>query len=188
MINAENTPNQRISKSLIWYLFEVSEYMGKVSHHHPYCTFRSMAQYHCLSPIYCELQSWGILQIHIGICGLFLWFMKIFLGTEWSIGYYSRTASLSLTSIRVCDMQSLACSKRWIKSLCVLRPCGLVAISIPDSVCELGSGCFIGCSKLGTVKFSSLSSLERIGVSCFKGTGVKGISFPESVQLCEFEP
>ena len=54
----------------------------------------------------------------------------------------------------------------------VSTPCRLVEIRIPDSVRELCAGCFKGCSSLRRATFGPSSSLERIGVSCFEGTGV----------------
>ena len=45
--------------------------------------------------------------------------------------------------------------------------CGLVEICIPDSVRELGDGCFKGCKSLVRVTFGSSSCLERIGVKAF---------------------
>ena len=48
-----------------------------------------------------------------------------------------------------------------------LTTCGLVEISIPDSVRELCDGCFKGCSSLQRVTFGPSSSLERIGVEAF---------------------
>ena len=46
-------------------------------------------------------------------------------------------------------------------------PCGIVEISIPNSVRELGDGCFKGCKSLRRVTFGSSSSLERIGFHAF---------------------
>ena len=64
--------------------------------------------------------------------------------------------------------------------------CAFVAISIPDSVRELCDGCFKGCNNLRRVTFGDSSSLERIGVSCFKGTDVREVIIPDSVrELCD---
>ena len=46
-------------------------------------------------------------------------------------------------------------------------------MSIPDSVRELCDRCFEICESLRGVTFGSCSSLERIGDSCFKGSGVE---------------
>ena len=45
--------------------------------------------------------------------------------------------------------------------------CGIVEISIPDSVRELGDRCFAACCKLRSVTFGPSSSLRRIGVEAF---------------------
>ena len=59
-------------------------------------------------------------------------------------------------------------------------------VSIPDSVRELCQGCFIWCKSLRRVIFGSSSSLERIGVSCFKWSGLEEVSIPDSVhELCD---
>ena len=64
--------------------------------------------------------------------------------------------------------------------------CGIVEISIPNSVRELGDGCFKECSPLRCVRFGASSSLERIGVACFMGTGIRVIIIPDSVrELCD---
>ena len=64
--------------------------------------------------------------------------------------------------------------------------CGLVEISIPDSVRELCDDCFKGYSSLRRVTFGPSSSLERIGVSCFEATGVEEVCVPDGVrELCD---
>ena len=69
---------------------------------------------------------------------------------------------------------------------CVSTPYHLVVISIPDSVRELGDGCFKWCECLRRVIFGPSSSLERIGVSCFQETGLSEVSVPDSVrELCD---
>ena len=75
------------------------------------------------------------------------------------------------------------------------RICGLVEISIPDSVCELCDGCFKGCEMLRRVTFGPWSSLERIGVETFGAVqgymhptpcGLLEISIPDGVhELCD---
>ena len=67
---------------------------------------------------------------------------------------------------------------RWGNS----TPCGLVEISIPDSVCELCDQCFFGCSNLRWVTFGSLSSLEKIGTQCFACSGLEKFEIPDSVR------
>ena len=70
----------------------------------------------------------------------------------------------------------------WIEYL----PCGLVEISIPDSVCELCDCCFKDCRSLQRVTFGPSSSLQRIGVSCFEESGVEEFAVPDSVrELCD---
>ena len=61
-------------------------------------------------------------------------------------------------------------------------PCGLVEISIPDSVCTLGDRCFKGCSDLRRVTFGSSSSLEQIGADCFANTCVEEFMIPDCVR------
>ena len=62
----------------------------------------------------------------------------------------------------------------------------ILAVSIPNNVSELCDGCFKGCKGLHRVTFGPSSSLERIGVSCFEGSGVKAVSVPDSVrELCD---
>ena len=59
-------------------------------------------------------------------------------------------------------------------------------VSIPNNVRELCDSCFKGCRSLRRVNFGSSSSLERIGVSCFKHSGVEEVSIPDSVrELCD---
>ena len=64
--------------------------------------------------------------------------------------------------------------------------CGLVEISIPDSVRELCDECFESCSGLERVTFGPSSSLERIGVGWMEGTSVGEVSLPDCVrELCD---
>ena len=68
----------------------------------------------------------------------------------------------------------------------VSTPCGLVEISIADSVRELCDGCFKWCKSLRRVTFGPLSSLERIGVGWIRQTGVEEVSVPDGVcELCD---
>ena len=62
----------------------------------------------------------------------------------------------------------------------------LLSVCIPDSVRELCDYCFKGCKSLRRVTFGSVSSLERIGASCFEATPLKKVSIPNSVrELCD---
>ena len=59
-------------------------------------------------------------------------------------------------------------------------------VSIPNNVRELCDCCFYECESLRRVTFGSSSSLERIGVSCFVGSGVEEVSIPDGVrELCD---
>ena len=59
-------------------------------------------------------------------------------------------------------------------------------VSVPNNVCELCDCCFSGCWNLHRVNFDSSSSLERIGVECFQGSGVEEMSIPDGVrELCD---
>ena len=59
-------------------------------------------------------------------------------------------------------------------------------MSIPNHVRELCDGCFKGCRSLRCVIFGASSSLERIGVSCFAGTGIEEVRIPDRVrELCD---
>ena len=59
-------------------------------------------------------------------------------------------------------------------------------VSIPNNVCELCDRCFDKCASLRRVNFGSSSSLERIGVECFKNSGVEDVSIPDGVrELCD---
>ena len=70
--------------------------------------------------------------------------------------------------------------------LCYGRYGVLSSVCIPDSVRELCDSCFQECGSLRCVTFGSSSSLERIGVSCFEGSGVEEVSIPDSVrELCD---
>ena len=70
---------------------------------------------------------------------------------------------------------------------CFSRYGDLSSVSVPDSVRELCDGCFRGCSSLRHVTFGPCSSLERIGVSCFQGTGVEEFVVPDGVhELCDY--
>ena len=63
---------------------------------------------------------------------------------------------------------------------------GLIDVSIPNFVRELGNCCFKWRSILRRVTFGPSSSLERIGVSCFEESGVEEVSIPDSVrELCD---
>ena len=65
-------------------------------------------------------------------------------------------------------------------------PCGLVETSIPDGVHELCKDCFKGCESLRRVIFGPSSSLERIGVWCFRESGVEEVCVPDGVrELCD---
>ena len=54
-------------------------------------------------------------------------------------------------------------------------------IRIPDSVEELGAGCFCKCENLVHVTFGEFPSLKRIGVMCFARSGLLSFSIPASV-------
>ena len=57
---------------------------------------------------------------------------------------------------------------------------------IPNNVRELCDRCFRWCWRLRRVTFGSSSSLEWIGVSCFRGSGVEDVSIPDGVhELCD---
>ena len=59
-------------------------------------------------------------------------------------------------------------------------------MSIPDGVRELCDRCFYSCKSLRRVTFGSSSLLERIGVSCFAGSGVEEVNIPDGVrELCD---
>ena len=59
-------------------------------------------------------------------------------------------------------------------------------VSIPNNIRELCDDCFRECKSLRRVNFGSSSSLERIGDSCFEGSGVEEVSIPDSVrELCK---
>ena len=57
----------------------------------------------------------------------------------------------------------------------------IASISIPDSVVELGEGCFSWCQSLLCVTFGSSSRLERICDGAFYHTGIESLSIPDSV-------
>ena len=62
----------------------------------------------------------------------------------------------------------------------------LSSVCIPDCVHELCDRCFRQCASLRCVTFSSSSSVERIGVSCFERTGVEEVIIPNCVrELCD---
>ena len=77
--------------------------------------------------------------------------------------------------------------------LCYGSPCVICAqprfvhyVSIPNNVLELCDHCFQSCDSLRRVTFSSLSTVERIGVYCFKDSGVEEVIIPDSVrELCD---
>ena len=71
-------------------------------------------------------------------------------------------------------------------SICFSSYGVLSSVCVPDSVRELCDRCFKGCSRLRRVTFGPSSSLERIGVSCFEGSGVEDVSVPDGVrELCD---
>ena len=55
------------------------------------------------------------------------------------------------------------------------------SIVIPDSVTDIGDGCFKKWENLSTVSFGSSSQLERIGEYAFANSGLTEISIPDSV-------
>ena len=59
-------------------------------------------------------------------------------------------------------------------------------VLIPNNVHELCDRCFYKCESLRRVNFGSSSLLERIGDSCFKGSGVEEVSIPDRLrELCK---
>ena len=59
-------------------------------------------------------------------------------------------------------------------------------MAIPNNVQELCDEGFNSCTSLRRVTFGSSSSLERIGVACFKETKVGEVRLPDSVcELCD---
>ena len=63
----------------------------------------------------------------------------------------------------------------------------LLAVSIPKHVRKLCDFFFQGCTSLRRVTFGASSSVKRIGVSCFNGSGVEEVSIPDSVrELCDY--
>lgn len=59
---------------------------------------------------------------------------------------------------------------------CAFMKTGIKHISIPDSVLEIGSYAFQGCSRLKQVTFGKNSRLSKIGLYAFKGTGISSFS------------
>ena len=58
-------------------------------------------------------------------------------------------------------------------------------VAIPESVEELCDRCFSCCISLSRIRFGVLSSLKRIGITAFRGTGLKEIHIPNGVEeLC----
>ena len=82
-----------------------------------------------------------------------------------------------------CVDGGLVLSGDWTRCFC---SCGvLFSVCIPDSVLELYDGCFKGCSSLRRVEIGPSSSLERIGASCFRETGVEEVVILDGVcDLC----
>ena len=72
---------------------------------------------------------------------------------------------------------SSTCVSRALKKL-------LRDVSIPNHVRELYDCCFQGCRSLCRVTFGSSSSIERIGVSCFKRCGVEEVNIPTVFVIC----
>ena len=61
------------------------------------------------------------------------------------------------------------------------RDTSIESLSIPDSVVELGEGCFYGCKSLRSVIFGASSRVERICADAFCGTSIESLSIPDSV-------
>ena len=55
------------------------------------------------------------------------------------------------------------------------------SLSIPDSVVELGDGCFSGCRSLRRVLFGASSKLARICAEAFRETTIESLAIPDSV-------
>ena len=90
------------------------------------------------------------------------------------------------TPIYIFDAHRANSGLRWSSTLvgCALQQ--LRDVSIPNNVRELCCGCFCDCRRLRRVNFGSSSSLERIGLYCFRGSGVEEASIPDGVrELCE---
>ena len=85
----------------------------------------------------------------------------------------------------------IVCTHRANSGLCSGSRAGrafqqLRYVSVPNNVRELCDLCFCDCKGLRRVLFGSSSSLERIGVECFQGSGVKEVSIPDGVlELCD---
>jgi hypothetical protein len=64
------------------------------------------------------------------------------------------------------------------------RYCGdAMAVTIPDTVQELGYGCFSGCTTIATVDFAGLSRISCIPDSAFEGcSSLSSIYIPSSVK------
>ena len=79
------------------------------------------------------------------------------------------------------ERSGVLCRDDWIAFLGQI-----LAVSIPNNVSELCEGCFKECKSLRRVTFGPSSSLERIGVSCFEGSGVEEVCIPDGVrELCD---
>jgi hypothetical protein len=63
------------------------------------------------------------------------------------------------------------------------RHCGLVSISIPESVEFIGDFCFSDCYKLAKVEISQKSKLREIGKSAFSQSRLRHIALPVSVEF-----
>ena len=54
-------------------------------------------------------------------------------------------------------------------------------VGIPDSVVEVGEGCFSACASLRSVSFGGWSKLECMCAQAFYGTSIGSLSIPRSV-------
>ena len=59
---------------------------------------------------------------------------------------------------------------------CAFMKTGIKRITVPDSVLEIGSYAFQGCSRLKQVTFGKNTRLSKIGLYAFKGTGISSFS------------
>lgn len=76
-----------------------------------------------------------------------------------------------------------------IEKLCFYR-CGIISITIPDSVTTISDFAFEGCSLMRHIRFEDNSKLELIGIYAFRAcSSLKKIKFPRSlklIKLCAF--
>ena len=86
----------------------------------------------------------------------------------------------SLSSLERIGAEAFGAIEYWRTNVAA---CRIVEIDIPATVCELGNGCFKGCSSLRRVTFRSPSSLARIGVDWIQGTLVDEVSIPNNVHV-----